>query len=67
MIFPTSRNVELLALSAGVEDVFANAARRVIEPVEPSVEERDGKNYLTIPDHLGYPVTSELLERAFRA
>ena len=67
MIFPTSRNVELLALSASVEDVFANAARRVIEPVEPTVEERDGKNYLTIPEHLGYPVTSEPLESAFRA
>lgn len=67
MIFPTSRNVELLALSAGVEDVFANAESRIIEPVEPAIEERDGKNFLTIPGHLGYPVTSEPLESAFRS
>lgn len=67
MIFPTARNMELLALSASVEDVFADAARRVIEPIEPAVEQRDGKSFLTIPGHLGYPVTSESLESAFRA
>jgi len=67
MIFPTARNVELLALSDTVDAVFANAAARPIEPVEPKVEERGGQAVLTIPDHLGYPVTSEPLERAFRS
>ena len=67
MIFPTVRNVELLALSDSVDAVFDNAAARIIEPVEPRVETRDGKAVLAIPDHLGYPVTSEALETAFRS
>lgn len=67
MIFPTSRNVELLALSKSVDAVLANAAQRVIEPVEPFIVERDGKSFLTIPGHLGYPVTSEPVETAFRS
>ena len=67
MVFPTARNVELLALSDAVEAVFDNAAARIIEPVEPRVEMREGGPVVTIPDHLGYPVTSEPLDAAIRS
>ena len=66
MIFPTSRNVELLDESNSADDVFAFAANRQIEPVEPKVVDRDGRKFVTIPTHLGYPVTEEPIETAFR-
>lgn len=67
MIFPTSRNVELLGVSATVQEVFDDAHRRKIEAIEPAVIERDGRMVVTIPDGLGYPVTDEPLETAFRS
>ena len=67
MIFPTSRNVELLDVSASVREVFENAHRRKIEAIEPALIERDGRMLVTIPDGLGYPVTEEPLETAFRS
>jgi 8-oxo-dGTP pyrophosphatase MutT (NUDIX family) len=66
MIFPTMRNVELLNVSDSAEAVFDFAAHRQIELIEPRVVNRDGVSYLTIPDHLGYPVTEELVEKVFR-
>lgn len=67
MIFPTSRNVELLGLSRSVDEVFKFAAERKIAPVMPKVVERDGARFITIPDDLGYPVTEEPLETALRS
>ncbi len=67
MIFPTTRNVELLNVSRNAEEVLDFASRRIIESVEPKIVERDGRGYVTIPDHLSYPVTEEPLETAFRA
>lgn len=67
MIFPTARNVELLNLSATVDDVFENASNRIIEPIEPEFIERDNEGFLTIPKHLGYPVTEEPIKTAFRS
>lgn len=66
MIFPTARNVELLGVSNSAEEVLRFADERPIRPVIPQVRERDGVPYLTIPGNLGYPVTEELLETAFR-
>jgi hypothetical protein len=37
-----------------------------IEPVTPWVEERDGEKFITIPAHLGYPVTQERLDGLWR-
>ncbi len=67
MIFPTSRNVELLNVSASSDDVFRFAKERTIRLVEPRVVERDGARFLTIPDDMGYPVTEEPLESAMRS
>ncbi len=66
MIFPTARNVELLNVSETAQSVFEFASQRKIEAIEPCVVEREGRNYVTIPNHLGYPVTEEPLETAFR-
>jgi len=66
MIFPTSRNLELLAKSDSAGAVFAYAAERPIRPVEPRIVARDGAHFLTIPNDLGYPVTEEALEAAMR-
>ena len=58
-IFPTRRNLERLALTSRFDDAVAFARAHPVEMVTPWVEERDGVPHLCIPDHLGYPVTSE--------
>jgi 8-oxo-dGTP pyrophosphatase MutT (NUDIX family) len=59
VIFPTRRNLERLALAGSHADLVAHAAAHPVEKVRPWFEERDGERHLCIPDHLGYPVTSE--------
>ncbi|GJL90785.1 NUDIX hydrolase [Hyphococcus sp.] len=67
MIYPTSRNVELLNVSTTADEVFSFAARRPIRIVEPQAIERDGRAFLTIPSDMGYPVTEEEFEKAMRS
>ena len=66
-IFPTRRNLERLARFASFEEARADAEARAVRTVVPWVEERDGVNWLCIPDDLGYPVTAELLATARRS
>ena len=66
LIFPTRRNLERLAQHASFEAIRADALAHPIEPVSPWVEERGGEQFITIPDHLGYPVTQERLEGLWR-
>lgn len=66
LIFPTRRNLERLALHDSFEEIRADALSHPIEPVTPWVEERDGERFITIPGHLGYPVTQERLEGLWR-
>lgn len=66
IIFPTRRNLERLALGASYADLIAHAAAFPVETVRPWQEERDGEAHLCIPDHLGYPVTSEPWRRVLR-
>ncbi len=66
MIFPTSRNVELLNVSNCAENVFAWAQTRPQCIIEPQVIERDGCDYLSIPAGMGYPVTEEPLDQVMR-
>lgn len=66
VIFPTRRNLERLALHLDFAAVLDDAAAHPPVKITPRVEERDGVRYLTIPDHLGYPVTAELLSQARR-
>ena len=67
LIFPTSRNVELLGVSNSAASAMNYAERRTIERIEPVVVDRDGKMMITIPDHLGYPITEEAAETALRS
>ena len=66
LIFPTRRNLERLAQHGSFEEIRADALKHPIEPVTPWVEERDGEKFITIPAHLGYPVTQEKLEGLWR-
>jgi 8-oxo-dGTP pyrophosphatase MutT (NUDIX family) len=66
LIFPTRRNLERLALHESFAEIRADALAHPIEPVTPWVEERDGEKFITIPAHLGYPVTEERLDGLWR-
>ena len=66
LIFPTRRNLERLAQHSSYAEIRADALAFPIEPVTPWVEERDGEKFITIPSHLGYPVTEEKLEGLWR-
>lgn len=66
LIFPTRRTLERLAQHGSFEQVRADAEAFPIEPITPWVEERDGKKFITIPAHLGFPVTEERLDGLWR-
>lgn len=66
LIFPTRRTLERLAQHASFDAIRADALAHPIEPVTPWVEERDGEKYITIPSHLGFPVTQERLDGLWR-
>lgn len=66
LIFPTRRNLERLAQFASFADAKAHAEAHPVCTIVPEIAERDGRQALTIPDGLGYPVTHEPLEAAMR-
>ena len=66
LIFPTRRTLERLAQHKSFETIRADALAHPIEPVTPWVEERDGEKFITIPAHLGFPVTQERLDGLWR-
>lgn len=66
IIFPTARNLELLALSGSVASACADAAARPVAIVQPRMVTREDGGWLEIPDGLGYPVTRERLDTALR-
>jgi 8-oxo-dGTP pyrophosphatase MutT (NUDIX family) len=66
-IFPTRRNLERLAQLGSLEAARAHALACGVRRITPWIERRDdGRDWLCIPDDLGYPVTAELLETAKR-
>ncbi|GAA4004938.1 NUDIX hydrolase [Sphingomonas humi] len=66
-IFPTIRNLERLAALSSFDHAREHALAHPVEIISPWIEERDGTQFLVIPDHLGYPITAERLDRALRA
>jgi 8-oxo-dGTP pyrophosphatase MutT (NUDIX family) len=66
LIFPTRRNLERLAQHASFAAIRADALAHPVEPVTPWVEEHGGEKFITIPAHLGYPVTQERLDGLWR-
>jgi 8-oxo-dGTP pyrophosphatase MutT (NUDIX family) len=66
LIFPTRRNLERLALFASFGEARDHAAVTPIRTISPRREERAGEMYLTIPEGLGYPVTSQSMSTVRR-
>jgi hypothetical protein len=66
LIFPTRRTLERLAQHNSFAEIRADALAFPIEPVTPWVEERDGEKFITIPSHLGFPITQERLDGLWR-
>ena len=66
LIFPTRRTLERLARHRSSSRSDADALAYPIEAVTPWVEERGGEQFITIPGHLGYPVTQEKLDGLWR-
>src|SRR5437016_845558 len=66
LIFPTRRTLERLAQHANFAAIRADALAHPVEPVTPWIEERDGEKFITIPAHLGFPVTQERLNGLWR-
>lgn len=66
LIFPTRRNLERLALHDTFEAMKADAEAHPIDPITPWVEQKDGENFITIPQGIGYPVTQEKLDGLWR-
>jgi 8-oxo-dGTP pyrophosphatase MutT (NUDIX family) len=66
LIFPTRRTLERLAQHNTFDEIRADALAHPVEPISPWVEERDGEKFITIPAHLGFPVTQERLDGLWR-
>ncbi len=66
IIFPTRRVLERLARFATYDAAVADARAYPPRTITPWTEERDGVDYLCIPDDLGYPVTAQRLTDAVR-
>lgn len=66
LIFPTRRTLERLAQHSSFEAIRADALAYPVEPISPWVEECEGEKFITIPSHLGFPVTQERLDGLWR-
>jgi 8-oxo-dGTP pyrophosphatase MutT (NUDIX family) len=66
LIFPTRRTLERLEQHSSFAGIRADALAYAIEPISPWVEERGGERFITIPSHLGFPVTEEPLDGLWR-
>jgi 8-oxo-dGTP pyrophosphatase MutT (NUDIX family) len=65
-IFPTQRLLERLARFASFDEARAEAEALPQRIISPWVEQREGRDWLCIPDDAGYPVTGEPIASAFR-
>ena len=61
VIFPTRRNLERLAQFTSFIETRRHAEVTPIRTISPQRVERDGETFLTIPEGLGYPVTSQAM------
>jgi 8-oxo-dGTP pyrophosphatase MutT (NUDIX family) len=65
-IFPTRRLLERLARFDSFEAARYEAQRLPQRTISPWIEQREGGDWLCIPEDAGYPVTSEPITTAFR-
>ena len=66
-IFPTKRNLERIARFMSFDEAIDDARAHSMETIVPWVEQRGGADFICIPEHRGYPVTSEPVSSALRA
>lgn len=66
VIFPTRCNLERLAQFGSYAEARHHAETTPIRMITPWSEERDGEPWLTIPDDLGYPMTSKPMTSVVR-
>lgn len=66
LIFPTRRNLERLALFGDFAAARAHAEATPVRIITPQVDESGAAPVLRIPGDAGYPVTTEVLDRAMR-
>jgi 8-oxo-dGTP pyrophosphatase MutT (NUDIX family) len=66
-IFPTKRNLERIALHAGIDQAVADARRHSLDTIVPWIEQRGGMDCVCIPEDRGYPLTAEPVTSALRA
>ena len=66
LIFPTRRTLERLAQHGSFHEIQADALAHPVEAITPWVEDYDGTSFITIPDHLGFPVVRERLDGLWR-
>lgn len=66
IIFPTKRNLERLAQFDSFSDAVEHSRQHPVTLVSPMIEHRDGNAHLCIPEGIGYPVTSELMDAVQR-
>jgi 8-oxo-dGTP pyrophosphatase MutT (NUDIX family) len=59
LIFPTRRNMDRLAQFASFAEARAHAESIPVRMITPSMIERDGETWLTIPKGYGYPITEQ--------
>lgn len=67
IIFPTRRNLERLGQFSIYEDVIRDARAYPAQVIAPHKEDRDGEQWLMIPENLGYPVTGQPIATAEQA
>lgn len=65
-IYPTRRLLERLARFTSFAEARAEAEGLPDRIISPWIEQRDGGDWLCIPDDAGYPVTAESIASAFR-
>ena len=66
LIFPTRRNLERLALFGDFAAARAHAEATPVRIITPQVDESGAAPVLRIPEDAGYPIVSEMLDRAMR-
>lgn len=59
VIFPTHRNLERLAGYASHADALADIAAHPVSRIHPANEQRDGEEWIVIPEGHGYPVLGQ--------
>lgn len=59
IIFPTKRNLERLASVPAYDQAVAHARAHPVRLISPTIIERDGVKFLTIPADMGYPIYEE--------